>query len=85
MLLADINEMETWDTDIGNTYLQLKSLDKIFIISGTEFGDREGCIIIVSIALYGLRSYVILCNKRFSDCLRDTVFFSWDLEPGIEM
>ena len=40
--------METWDTDIGNTYLEVKSLDKVYIISGAEFGDREGCTLIFS-------------------------------------
>ena len=48
MLLSDINGMETWDTDIGNTYLEVKSLDKVYIISGAEFGDREGCTLIFS-------------------------------------
>ena len=38
--LADINKMETWDTEIGHEYLEAKTLEKVYIISGTEFGDR---------------------------------------------
>ena len=31
--------METWATDIGNEYLEAETLDKVYIIAGTEFGD----------------------------------------------
>ena len=46
--------METLDTDIGNTYLDKKSLEKVYIVSGTKFGNREGHVLIFSNALYGL-------------------------------
>ena len=32
--------MKTWATDNGNTYLEANKLNKVYIISGTEFGDR---------------------------------------------
>ena len=32
--------METWDTNIGNAYLEAKTLETLYILSGTEFGDR---------------------------------------------
>ena len=37
-----------WDTDIGNAYLEAKTIDRVFIVEGTEFGYTEGPIIIVS-------------------------------------
>ena len=46
VFLADTNKMETWATDIGNTYLEANTLDKFYIIAGTEFGDKEGKTII---------------------------------------
>ena len=33
--------METQDTDIGNVYIEAKTLEKVYIITGTAFGDRE--------------------------------------------
>ena len=29
-----------WDTDIGDTYHEEKTLEKFYIIAGTEFSDR---------------------------------------------
>ena len=46
--------METWDTYIGNSYLEAKTVEKIYIIAGNEFGDRKGHIIIVAKASYVL-------------------------------
>ena len=40
VFLDEFNKMETWATDIGNEYLEAKTLDKFYIIAGTEFGDR---------------------------------------------
>ena len=75
--------MEMWTTYIVNAYLEAKTLDKVYRLSGTEFGDREGKILIVSNALYGLRYSGPICNKRFADCLRDMVVFMCKLEPHI--
>ena len=52
--IADINKIETWATDIVNAYIKVKTLDKVYIISGTEFDDREGHILIFSKALYSI-------------------------------
>ena len=54
IFIAQLNKMETLDTDIGNTYLDKKSLKKVYIVSGTKFGNREGRVLIFSNALYGL-------------------------------
>ena len=37
--------MEIWDTYIVNEYLKVNTHDKIYIISGTEFGDSEGHVL----------------------------------------
>ena len=52
VFLSVINEVGTWDTYIGNKYLEANTLDKVDIISVTEFDDREFHIIIFSKALY---------------------------------
>ena len=35
-----LNEMEMWDTDIGNEYLEAKIIEKVYIIPGIYFVDR---------------------------------------------
>jgi hypothetical protein len=40
LFLAELNELQRWATDIGNEYLEAS--EKVYIIAGPEFGDREG-------------------------------------------
>ena len=75
--------METWDTYIGNSYLEAKTVEKIYIIAGNEFGDRKGHIIIVAKASYVLWYSVLWWHERFSNSFRDMVLFMWKLELDI--
>ena len=49
-----INKMKTWDTDILNACFEAKTLEKVYIIAGAEFGDREVHILIYAKSLYAL-------------------------------
>ena len=37
-LLAELNDMELWSTDIGNAYLESYTKEKIVFVAGPEFG-----------------------------------------------
>ena len=52
VFLAELNGLEVWSTDIGNAYLEVKTKEKVYIIAGPEFGDREGHIFVFNKALY---------------------------------
>jgi hypothetical protein len=54
LFLAELNHLELWPTDIGNAYLEAFTSEKVYIIAGPEFGEREGHILIIRKALYGL-------------------------------
>jgi Reverse transcriptase (RNA-dependent DNA polymerase) len=54
LFLAELNQLELWYTDIGNAYLEASTSEKVYITAGPEFGKREGHILIISRALYGL-------------------------------
>ena len=56
LFLAKLNELETYATDIDNVYLKAKTAEKVCIVAGPEFGDREGHTLVIIQALYGLRS-----------------------------
>jgi Reverse transcriptase (RNA-dependent DNA polymerase) len=56
LFLAELNHLELWSTDIGNAYLEAYTSEKVYIIADPEIGDREGHILIISKALYGLQS-----------------------------
>jgi hypothetical protein len=56
LFLAELNHLEIWSTYIGNAYPEAYTSEKVYIIAGPEFGEREGHILIISKALYGLQS-----------------------------
>jgi hypothetical protein len=56
LFLAELKHLEIWATAIGNAYLEAFTSEKLYIIAGPEFGEREGHILIISRALYRLRS-----------------------------
>ena len=55
-LLAELNDMELWSTDIGNAYLESYPKEKVVFIAGPEFGELQGHLLVIVKALYGLRS-----------------------------
>ena len=67
--------METWATDIENSYLEENALEKFYIIAGTEFCDMDGHIIIFAKALYVIQYSGLWCHEMFVDCLIDMEFF----------
>ena len=54
--IAELNDLQIWCTDIGNAYLESLTREKVYIVAGPEFGDREGHTLIIVKALYGLKS-----------------------------
>jgi hypothetical protein len=83
--LSELNNLELWATDIGNAYLETFTNEKVFIKAGPEFGDREGHYLIITKALYGLKSSGLRWHERFSDVLRDMGFFPSKVERDIWM
>ena len=74
--IAELNDLETWCTDIGNTYLESYTQERIYIVAGKEFGDREGHILIIREALYGLKSSGLRWSERLAACLQELDYFS---------
>ena len=56
IFLAELNHMEVWQTDVGNAYLEAYTTEKVYVIAGGEFGDKEGHVFIIIKALYGLKT-----------------------------
>jgi Reverse transcriptase (RNA-dependent DNA polymerase) len=85
LFLAELNQLELWATDIGNSYLEAFTSEKVYIIAGPEFGEREGHILIISRALYGLQSSGARWHDRFADCSQELGSFPCKAEPDIWM
>ena len=56
LFLAELNGLESWGTDIGNSYLEASTKEKVFIEAGPEFEPLEGYNLIIEKALCGLRT-----------------------------
>ena len=57
LFIAELNNLQCYGTDIGNAYLKAKTKEKLYIMAGPEFGDREGHTLVVYKALYGLKIF----------------------------
>ena len=83
--LAELNGLEVWATDVGNAYLEAHTKEKVYVIAGPEFGDKEGHVLVFNKALYGLKSSGLRWHERFADTLRDMGFFPSRAESDIWM
>ena len=83
IFLGKLNHIDLWGTDIGNTYIEAFTDEKLYIVDGPEFQETEGYILIFLKALYGLKS----SGKRWSEVihgiLRDMKFLPSKADPGI--
>ena len=85
IFLAELNQMEVWGADVGNAYLEAFTQEKIYIIAGPIFGNREGHTLLIQKALYGLKSSGLRWWERFSDILHDMGFRPSKAEDDIWM
>ena len=56
LTLAALNKLDVLSCDIQNAYLSAKCREKVYTITGPEFGSEEGSIMIIKMVLYGLKS-----------------------------
>ena len=83
LFLAELNKLNIWSTDIGNTHLEAKTSENLYIIAGSEFGEKQGATLIIHKALYGLRSSGQQCHTKLSDDLQYMGFFSYKAESDM--
>ena len=69
--------------DINTAYLNAFTEEKIYSRAGAEFGEREGMIVIVVKALYGLKSSAHAWNIELSSTLRDMGFLQSRLDQAL--
>ena len=56
IFLGNLNQLDLWGADIGNTYLEAFTGEKLYRVAGPVFQVLEGYILIFLKALYGLKS-----------------------------
>ena len=54
--VAALNDLDVLIADIGIAYLNADCREKVYTIAGSEFGSNAGKLIVITRALYGLKS-----------------------------
>ena len=73
-VIAHRDNLKTLCGDIGNAFIQAKTLEKVYTICGPEFGEYHKCIAIIKRALYGLTTSALQWRNLFADFLRSMGF-----------
>ena len=86
LTLAALNEVDILCCDIQNAYLTAKCREKIYTVAGPEFGSEEGSIMIVEMALYGLKSSGAAFRSKLAGVLHDELDYRPSLaDPDVWM
>jgi len=83
--IGELNGLKIWSTDGGNAYLETCTKEKVCVIVGPEFDDREGHVLVMSKALYGLHSSGLHWSECLVDVLREMGYFTSHCEKDIWM
>ena len=60
--------------DIGNACCNAPCAEKVWLVAGPESGQKEGCIVVLKRALYGLNNASRSSHEFFGDFLRSLGF-----------
>ena len=74
LLIGELNGLKPMVGDIGNAYLEAYTKEKVCFRAGPEFGPLQGHMMVISKALYGLRTSGARFHERLADTLRDLGF-----------
>ena len=74
LTIAALNDLKIQACDIQNAYLTAPCREKFYCIAGTEFGSEQGKIMIVTRALYGLKSSGAAFRSFLAEHLYDIGF-----------
>jgi hypothetical protein len=84
--VAALNDLGVLSADIGGAYHNANAAEKVYTIAGKEFGAaKEGRVVVITCALYGLRSYGKAWRDHMAATLRDHGYSSCLADPDVWM
>jgi hypothetical protein len=85
-LVAALNDLEVLSADIAGAYLNAMAKEKVYTLAGKEFGPaKEGRPVVITRALYGLRSSGKAWRDHMAQTLRDGGYTSCKADPDVWM
>ena len=85
LLVAALNDLNILACDIQNAYLTAKCRENIYTIAGPEFGSEEGAVMIIKMALYGLKSSGAAFRSKLANVIHDLGFRPSLADPDVWM
>jgi hypothetical protein len=82
-LLAALNHIEIVACNVGNTYLNAPCREKIWFVAGPEFGSKQGTVIKIVRALYGLKSSGAAWRAMFNTSIIEMGFTPTVADPDV--
>ena len=83
MTIALANGLKIITADIGNAFIQACTKEKIYSRCGPEFGDRNGCVIEIKKALYGLSTSARQWSLELGDTIKSYGFVPSRADPDL--
>ena len=82
-LIAELNGLDIMTCDIGNAYLNAPCREKVWFLGGGETGEDCGKILVVTRALYGLKSLGASWRSTLMSTLVDLGFHETQADPDV--
>jgi Reverse transcriptase (RNA-dependent DNA polymerase) len=82
-LLAAVEGLEVWAADVSNAYLIADCREKIWTVAGPEFGEAEGQVLVITKALYGLKTSGAAWRAMLAGTMTDMGFVSSRADPDV--
>ena len=82
-MLAALNDLDIMACKIVNAYLNAPCREKVWFAAGPEFGSRQGTVIRIVRALYGLKSSGASWRAMFNNSIRDMGFQPSIADPDV--
>jgi hypothetical protein len=83
LTVAALNELDVLVCDIEGAYLTAKCRERIYTKAGPEFGSEAGSIMIVKMALYGLKSSGAAFRSKLAGVLNDLNYRPSYADPDV--
>ena len=83
LTVAAKNNLKVVSGDVGNAFLHAKPLEKVYTIAGSEFREREGCLVEIIRNMYGMASASRAFSLHLGDFIQSLGFEPTRANPDI--
>ena len=83
LTVAALNGLDVLACDIQNAYLTARCREKVYTIAGPEFGTEEGIVMIIRMALYGLKSSGAAFRSKLASVIWELGYRPSQADPDV--